>query len=109
MVNNFKLRASFGRLGNQEVADFAYLQEVSFYDFNTSGHYNYSFGESSINGKYASLSAPVNSNRTWETAEQLVLGVDVALFGNRLGFTGYVYVRNTLNMLGKGSKLPAIY
>ena len=109
MVNNFKLRASFGRLGNQEVADFAYLQEVSFYDFNTSGHYNYSFGESSINGKYASLSAPVNANLTWETAEQLDLGVDIALFGNKLEFTGDVYVRNTLNMLVKGSKIPAIY
>ena len=109
VLNNFKLRASFGRLGNQEVADFSYLQEVSFYNFNTTGHYYYSFGESTINGKYASLSAPVNSNLTWETAEQLDLGVDVALFGNRLEFTGDVYVRNTLNMLVKGSKIPAIY
>ena len=109
VLNNFKLRASFGRLGNQEVADFSYLQEVSFYNFNTTGHYYYSFGESTINGKYASLSAPVNSNLTWETAEQLDLGVDVALFGNSLEFTGDVYVRNTLNMLVKGSKIPAIY
>ena len=108
-LDNFKLRASFGRLGNQEVADFAYLQEVSFYNFNTDKHYSYSFGESSINGKYASLSAPVNTNLTWETAEQLDLGIDIALFGNRLEFTGDVYVRNTLNMLVKGSKIPAIY
>ena len=109
VLNNFKLRASFGRLGNQEVDDFSYLQSVSFYNFNTTNHYSYSFGESTINGKYASLSAPVNSNLTWETAEQLDLGVDVALFGNRLEFTGDVYVRNTLNMLVKGSKIPAIY
>ncbi|MGM9790896.1 MAG: SusC/RagA family TonB-linked outer membrane protein [Candidatus Cryptobacteroides sp.] len=108
-VNNLKLRASFGRLGNQEVSDFSYLQEVSFYNFNTSGHYYYTFGESTINGKYASLSAPVNSNLTWETAEQIDLGVDVALFGNRLEFTGDVYVRNTLNMLVKGTKIPALY
>ena len=33
----------------------------------------------------------------------------MALFGNRLEFTGDVYVRNTLNMLVKGSKIPAIY
>lgn len=109
VVDNFKIRASFGSLGNQEVANFAYLQTISLYEFNTSGHYSYSFGESSTNGKYASLSNPVSSSLTWETAQQYDLGLDLGFFGNRLEFTGDVYVRNTLNMLVDGEKIPAVY
>ena len=108
-VNNMKLRFSFGSLGNQEVGDFDYLEKISLYEFNTSGHYSYSFGESAINGKYASLSRPVSSYLTWETAQQYDLGLDMAFFGNRLEFTGDIYMRNTLNMLIDGTKIPAVY
>lgn len=109
VVNNLKLRASFGSLGNQEVSDFSYLQTISVYEFNTSGHYTYSFGEGSTNGKYASLSRPVSAGLTWETAEQYDLGLDFGLFGNKLEFTGDIYMRNTLNMLVDGTKIPAVY
>ncbi|MCQ2164241.1 MAG: TonB-dependent receptor [Bacteroidales bacterium] len=108
-VNNLKLRASFGSLGNQQVSDFAYMQLINIYQFNTSGHYSYSFNEGSTNGKYASLSAPVSGSLTWETAQQYDLGLDAAFLGNRLEFTGDLYVRNTLNMLTAGQKLPGVY
>ncbi len=109
VVDNLKLRASFGSLGNQEVSDFSYLQTVSLYEFNTSGHYSYSFGEGTNNGKYASLSNPVSAFLTWETAQQYDLGLDAALLGNRLEFTGDVYIRNTVNMLVDGQKIPGVY
>ena len=109
VVNNLKLRASFGSLGNQEVSDYAYLQKISFYEFNTSGHYSYAFGEGSTNSKYASLSAPVSSSLTWETANQYDLGLDLGMFKNRLQITSDVYVRNTVNMLVDGIKLPGVY
>lgn len=109
VMNNFKLRASFGSLGNQEVSNFAYLQTVNVYDFNTSGHYSYSFGDSTTNGKYASLSNPVSKFLTWETAQQYDLGIDAAFFKNRLQFTGDIYMRNTVNMLVDGTKIPAVY
>lgn len=108
-MDNFKIRASFGSLGNQEVSNFSYLQTISLYEFNTTDHYSYSFGESATNGKYASLSNPVSALLTWETAQQYDLGWDMAFFGNRLEFTGDLYIRNTVNMLTDGNSVPATY
>lgn len=111
VVDNLKLRLSYGRLGNQVVRTssgaqnyYAYLREISINDFE-----GYSFGEGTSMGKYATLGAPVDANLTWETAEQWNVGVDFAAFKNRLTFTGEIYQRNTLNMLTAGPDLPALY
>ena len=111
VVDNLKLRASYGNLGNQVVRTssgsqnyFAYLREISINDFA-----GYSFGESATMSKYATLSNPVDAALTWETAEQYNVGLDLALLNNRLTFTGEVYRRNTLNMLTTGPDLPAVY
>ena len=110
-IDNLKLRASYGNLGNQVVRTasggqnyFAYLREITINDFA-----GYSFGESSTMSKYATLTNPVDADLTWETAEQYNLGLDLGMLGNRLTFTGEVYRRNTLNMLTTGPDLPAVY
>ena len=110
-IDNLKLRASYGNLGNQVVRTssgaqnyFAYLRTISINDFA-----GYSFGESSTMSKYATLSNPVDAALTWETAEQYNIGLDLGMFNNRLTFTGEVYRRNTLNMLTTGPDLPAVY
>ncbi len=109
-VDNLKLRASYGNLGNQVVRDgssqnyYAYLRKISINDFK-----GYSFGESSTMSKYATLSNPVDAALTWETAKQYNLGLDLAMLNNRLTFTGEVYRRYTLNMLTTGPDLPSVY
>ena len=110
-IDNLKLRASYGNLGNQVVRTssgaqnyFAYLRTISINDFA-----GYSFGESSTMSKYATLSNPVDAALTWETAEQYNIGLDLGMFNNRLTFTGEVYRRNTLNMLTTGPDLPSVY
>ena len=56
-VDNLKLRASFGSLGNQNVSSYyTYMRLVSISDFAA-----YSFGEGSSMAKYSTLSAPVSS------------------------------------------------
>ena len=110
VVDNLKLRASFGSLGNQVVKDgstqlyYTYLRLVSVNEFD-----GYTFGEGSTMGRYSSLGAPVASDLTWETAEQWDLGLDLSMFNNRLSFTGDVYIRDTKNMLTDGKALPAVY
>ena len=104
-VDNLKLRASFGSLGNQNVSSYyTYMRLVSISDFAA-----YSFGEGSSMAKYSTLSAPVSSDLTWETSQQWDLGLDLSMFGNRLNVTFDGYVRNTLNMLTDGIELPAVY
>ena len=102
-VNNLKLRASYGSLGNQNVGYYDYLRIISIAD------YAYTFGEGSSLPKKATLSAPVAGDLTWETSQQYNVGVDVAALGNKLEFTAEAYIRDTKNMLTAGAKLPAVY
>ena len=105
VIDNLKLRGSFGSLGNQNVSSYyTSMRLISISDFAA-----YSFGEGSTVAKYSTLGAPVASDLTWETAEQWDLGLDIALLGNRLNVTADVYIRNTKNMLTDGIELPAVY
>lgn len=105
IIDNLKLRASFGSLGNQNVSDYyTFIRRVTINDFA-----GYSFNEGSTMGKYSSLGAPIASDLTWETAEQWNLGVDLGMLNNRLNVTFDGYVRNTKDMLTDGIELPAVY
>ncbi len=103
-LSNLKLRGSFGTLGNQNVANYAFLRTISINDFS-----NYTFGEGSTVAQYASISAPNSSNLTWETTEQYNVGLDLAFFNNRLNATAEAYIRDTKDMLVQGATLPSVY
>lgn len=103
VVDNLKLRASFGSLGNQNVGYYDYLRKISI------ANYKYSFNEGSSLPKKATLSAPVSGDLTWETSQQWNVGLDLAMFGNHLELTAEAYIRDTKNMLTEGMALPAVY
>ena len=86
-----KIRGSWGRVGNQNISNYAYLAPVKV----TNTHYF--FGEYfGPNGSYNDYSTTLganwgaypnrlgNADLTWETSEQLDFGFDAALFGSRL-------------------------
>lgn len=105
VIDNLKLRGSFGSLGNQNISSYyTSMRLVSISNFAA-----YSFGEGSAMAKYSNLGAPVASNLTWETAQQWDLGIDLALLDNRLNITADGYIRNTKDMLTAGIELPAVY
>lgn len=101
VMNDLKIRYSFGRLGNQQVGYYDYLRTVSV------GTQSYLFGSDLSSA--ASIGAPVASNLTWETIQQHNLGLDMAFFNNRLVFSGEAYIRDTRDMLTEGMALPAVY
>ena len=109
VVDNLKLRASFGSLGNQIITNngsqvyYTYLRLITNHDFAS-----FTFGDGSV-GKYSSLGAPVASDLTWETAQQWDLGLDVSMLGNRFNLTADVYLRDTKDMLTEGIALPGVY
>ncbi len=105
VVNNLKIRASFGSLGNQDVSSYyTYLRTISTSEFAA-----YSFGESSSMAKYSTLSAPVAGDLTWEVSQQWDLGLDIAMADSRFELTGDVYIRDTKDMLAEGIALPSVY
>ena len=90
-IDNLKLRASWGQLGNQEIGDYAFYNTYMFGQ-------NYNFGNMlypgiSINEKMA------NSIITWEKTDQIDIGVDADAFGGKLSFTGDFFVKNTKDIL----------
>ncbi len=102
-VNNLKLRASYGTLGNQNVDNYSYIRLVNFKTFSA-----FNFGDN-VMARYTNLDAPVASDKTWETSKQWNLGLDLAMWGNKLEFTAEAYIRDTVGMLTDGMDLPAVY
>lgn len=104
-LSNAKIRASYGSLGNQNVSSYyTFLRLVTSHNFAS-----FSFGDTTVPGKYTSLGAPLADDLTWEKTYQYDLGLDLSFFSNRLSFTGDVYIRDTKDMLTDGMALPAVY
>ena len=103
VMNNLKLRASFGSLGNQKVKNNAWMRTISFDNFK-----EFTFDGSAM-GRYATISAPNASDLTWETSTQYNVGVDAGFFNDKLMFTAEGFIRDTKGMLQQGVDLPGIY
>lgn len=100
-LDNLKIRGSWGSLGNQNVANYAYIPNygsVNFVDYVMGGQRPMGINPSAL----------IASDLTWETATTLDFGVDVALLNNRLEGTFDWYTRKTTDILMAGGKLPAI-
>ncbi|WP_338731600.1 SusC/RagA family TonB-linked outer membrane protein [Mangrovimonas cancribranchiae] len=81
-LSHFKLRASWGQVGNQNAGNFQYLSPIRI------SNTNYTFGneEGALTpGSYAYRLA--NPNIQWETAEELDFGFDARLFNSKLNVT----------------------
>lgn len=100
--NNFKIRLSYGSLGNQQIGYYDFYQSVS-----TEGTMSYSFDGSTLSS-YATVDDPVSSG-TWETVTSMNLGFDFGLWSDRLTFNADFYIRDTKGILTEGKQLPSIY
>ncbi len=82
-VNNLKLRASYGQMGNDQVYYQGRLQEYAFLS-------NYSGGQYPINGEVVTTlyeNVLANPDFTWERANNYNVGLDATLFNNHLDVT----------------------
>lgn len=101
IVSNFKLRASYGSLGNQNVGTYAYIPSMA-----TQQGSWISAGDKLL---YYSAPGAVSENLTWEKIYTTNIGIDLGLLGNRLGITADIYQRDTKDMLVPGVVLPSVF
>lgn len=87
-ISDLKLRASWGRLGNQNIGTYPYQSVLS----GTS----YTFG-SLTTGYYAP--GLVDASLTWETTQSFDLGLDLAVLNNKLTFTADWFSKKTYDIL----------
>lgn len=91
VVNMFKLRASYGELGNENIGEYQYQATMA------RNNMTYSFGNSPVTG--SAVSTFVNENIEWERRKTLNVGLDLALFNNRLEFTAEWYKNRSSKLL----------
>lgn len=102
----FKLRASWGRVGNQNIPNYRFLAPI------TSSHVHYFFGQFiGPNGQYGDYSTTLGDNwgaypsrlgnpdLTWETSEQTNIGFDARFLNSRLGVNFDFYIKKTKDWL----------
>ncbi|MBE7172605.1 MAG: TonB-dependent receptor [Williamsia sp.] len=89
-ISSLKLRASWGKTGNQDIGNY---QSLATFAAGNQAVYN------DVQVSTTSPTRIANPNIKWEASEQLDLGVDFGLFGNRI--TGSIdwYTKNTRDML----------
>lgn len=76
-LSELKLRASFGRTGNNNIGNYAHLATINYNRYPFGAVQNGGFGQATI----------ANPNLTWETQNQIDFGVDISLLEQRLSFT----------------------
>ncbi len=104
-IDQLKLRASYGSLGNQDVinslGNYPYLSQIPI----RTG-LPYILGGAQSN--YLTSPGLVSSSLTWETVRTTNIGFDATLFKNKLELSYEWYRRETLDMLGRQAPLPAV-
>ena len=90
-INNLKIRASWGTLGNiNNVGNYDYFQL-----YNNGADYN--FDNEAVKGVLESK--PANEKLGWETVALTDIGVDFDIFNGLLSLTADYYVKNTSDIL----------
>lgn len=92
-----KIRASWGRVGNNNIDAFQYLAPIIY-----AGHYTFGDGLGSTAPGYmlgAFMERLANEEIKWETSEQFNVGFDTRWLNSRLDFNFDFYIKNTKDWL----------
>lgn len=87
VIDNLKIRGSWGKMGNDNVDPFQYLSSYAFTDYAKYGWgvmAGYDFGNGMLPGIFESTVA--NKNITWETSTTTNIGMEGSLFKSLLNF-----------------------
>jgi TonB-linked SusC/RagA family outer membrane protein len=92
IINNLKLRASWGQNGSENIGDFGYTSVI--------GNQNiYYFGDSKTQYNGTQPTRIANPSLKWETSEQTDFGIDLATLKGSLLVTLDYYIKTTKDWL----------
>ncbi|MEO7769338.1 MAG: SusC/RagA family TonB-linked outer membrane protein, partial [Ferruginibacter sp.] len=100
-VNNLKLRASYGKLGNDQINPFQYISSYSLSSGGVFGGSNPVLSTSVVTGVLP------NPDVTWEVANSYNLGLDGQILDHRIDFTLEAFYTKRKNILyTAGNSVP---
>lgn len=96
VMDYFKLRASWGQVGNQNIGNYMYLAPMSFSNL----YYNFGTTLGSDGDVWGARPTRLgNEDITWETSEQFDLGFDARFLNQRLNVNFDFYIKTTKDWL----------
>ncbi|SMO58463.1 TonB-linked outer membrane protein, SusC/RagA family [Fodinibius sediminis] len=101
VVSSLKLRASYGKLGNQNVGVNTFRQLIGM------GKKSWLVNGQEVN--YARAPEPLPANIGWEKITSTNIGVDMGFVEDKLTTSLDLYERNTSDMYLPGQPLPAVF
>lgn len=102
VINNMKLRASAGSIGNQNV-------KANAFEALMSGYNAYWMANNSTTQMLTyGLPSTTSEGLTWEKVTTYDVGIDIGLF-NMFNISADWYQRNTQGMLATGEALPSVF
>lgn len=101
VINDLKVRASWGRLGNQNVGSFLHVETMGIGT-------NLGWIMGSERPNYTTAPAMVSADLTWETSETRNIGADLVFLNGKLTAGFDLYKRLTTNMFGPAEALPIV-
>lgn len=100
-LDQLKLRASWGQVGNQNIDDFQFASPINtstgYSGDNPAAFYYFGTGGTNVPGAYPSRLS--NPDVRWETSEQTNIGLDARFLNTRLGLIADFYVKSTKDWL----------
>lgn len=100
-LDHMKIRASYGSLGNGNVAPYRFLETMSV---NKAG-----VVLEGVQPGYTSMPTVIPDGLTWEKATTFDVGADMMLLRNRLNLSFDWYDRQTTDMFTAGPPLPNVF
>jgi TonB-linked SusC/RagA family outer membrane protein len=88
-ISNLKVRASYGKTGNQNISNYQSLARLGVFNYDLSGALVSGLAPGNI----------ANPDLRWETTATTDFGIDLDLFGNRLNFVADYYYKKTTDLL----------
>ena len=96
VMDYFKIRASWGQVGNQNIGNYMYLAPMAFNNY----YYNFGTTLGSDADQWGAVPTRIgNEDITWETSEQFDLGFDARFLNQRLNVNFDFYVKTTKDWL----------
>ncbi len=100
-LDNLKLRASYGSLGNGNIAPYSFLETIA--------SYTSSVIMNGIYPNYIQQPSVIPAGLTWEKSTTLDYGADAEVLQRRLAMSFDWYQRKTTGMITTGQPLPSVF
>ena len=96
VMDYFKLRVSWGQVGNQNIGNYMYLAPMAFNNY----YYNFGTTLGSDADQWGAVPTRLgNEDITWETSEQFDAGFDARFLNQRLNVNFDFYIKTTKDWL----------